>query len=136
MEISKFQNSECIIFHSKNNLFQKNVWCTLVIALLMIVYTYALYIKLKGRRKVDNWVGHIHIFVCTDCKNNRFQKKLIVQNTSIRICHPPPPQLSIFPTSYPGHFTSYVGENGPGLGWSHDTLNFGKFIMITYNWGN
>ena len=21
-------------------------------------------------------------------------------------------------TSYPGHFTSHVGENGPGLGWS------------------
>jgi hypothetical protein len=25
----------------------------------------------------------IHIFVCTDCKNNRFQKKLIGQNTNI-----------------------------------------------------
>ena len=27
---------------------------------------------------------------------------------------------------------SYVGENGPGLGWSHDTLNFGVFSMIIY----
>ena len=34
--------------------------------------------------------------------------------------------------SYPEHFTSYVGENGPGLGWSHDTLNVGVFIMIIY----
>jgi hypothetical protein len=31
----------------------------------------------------------IHIFVFTDCKNNRFQKKLIGQNTNI--CPPPPP---------------------------------------------
>jgi hypothetical protein len=31
----------------------------------------------------------IHIFVCTDCKNNRFQKKLIGQNTNIWISAPP-----------------------------------------------
>jgi hypothetical protein len=32
----------------------------------------------------DNWgMGHIHIFVFTDLKNNRFQKKLIMQNKNI-----------------------------------------------------
>jgi hypothetical protein len=31
---------------------------------------------------------HIHIFVFTDNKNNRFQKKLITQNTNIRIWAP------------------------------------------------
>ena len=32
----------------------------------------------------DNWEGaHIHMFVFTDHKNNRFQKKLIVKNTDI-----------------------------------------------------
>ena len=32
-----------------------------------------------------NWGGgvHIHIFVLTDRKNNRFQKKLMMQNTNI-----------------------------------------------------
>ena len=35
-------------------------------------------------RKIDNWGGaHIHIFVFTDCKNNRFQKKLMMHNTNI-----------------------------------------------------
>ena len=29
------------------------------------------------------WLDHIDIFMFTDCKNNRFQKKLIVQNTNI-----------------------------------------------------
>ena len=30
----------------------------------------------QGRRKVDNWGGaDIHIFMFTDCKNNRFQRK-------------------------------------------------------------
>ena len=35
--------------------------------------------------KLDNWGGgaHIHIFVLTDHKNNRFQKKLKTQNTNI-----------------------------------------------------
>jgi hypothetical protein len=49
----------------------------------------------QRRRNIDNWgVGaDIHIFVFTDCKNNRFQKKLIGQNTNIRISAP---QLSIF----------------------------------------
>jgi hypothetical protein len=29
----------------------------------------------QGRRKVDNWGGaDIHIFMFTDCKNNRFQR--------------------------------------------------------------
>ena len=35
------------------------------------------------------WV-HIHIFVFTDHKNNRFEKKLIVQNMNIWIWAPPP----------------------------------------------
>ena len=38
--------------------------------------------KGQGRKKLDSW-GHIHIFVFTDCKNNRFQKKSIMQNTNI-----------------------------------------------------
>ena len=29
------------------------------------------------------WLAHIHIFVFTDCKNNRFQKKLIIQSTNM-----------------------------------------------------
>ena len=39
----------------------------------------------QGRSKLDNWGGgtHIHIYVFTHHKNNRFQKKLIVQNTNI-----------------------------------------------------
>ena len=42
-------------------------------------------IKSQWRSKFDNWGGgaHIHIFVFTDHKNNRFQKKLITQNTNI-----------------------------------------------------
>ena len=46
---------------------------------------------------IDNWGGggaHINIFVFTDCKNNQFQKKLIVQNTNI--CEYSPSQLLIF----------------------------------------
>ena len=35
--------------------------------------------------------ANIHIFVFTDHKNNRFQKKLIMQNTKIWIFAPPPP---------------------------------------------
>ena len=34
--------------------------------------------------------ANIHIFVSTDHKNNRFQNKLIMQNTKIRIFAPPP----------------------------------------------
>ena len=42
-------------------------------------------IKSQCRSKFDNWGwgAHIHIFVFTDHKNNRFQKKLITQNTNI-----------------------------------------------------
>ena len=36
--------------------------------------------------------AHIHIFMYSDHKNNRFQKKLIVQNTNMNMS--PPPQLS------------------------------------------
>ena len=38
---------------------------------------------IKGANRSIIWGDHIHIFVFTDCKNNRFQKKLIVQNTNI-----------------------------------------------------
>ena len=40
---------------------------------------------IQGRRKLDNWGGgaDIHIYVFKHHKNNRFQKKLIVQNTNI-----------------------------------------------------
>ena len=37
--------------------------------------------------------ANIHILVFTDCKNNRFQKKLIKQNAH---SPPPPPQLSFW----------------------------------------
>ena len=38
----------------------------------------------QGRRKIDNWGGvDIHVLVFTGCKNNRFQKKLMMQNTNI-----------------------------------------------------
>jgi hypothetical protein len=61
---------------------------------------------LKISQKVDQLRGagisiigggaDIHIFVCTDCENNRFQKKLIGQNTNILMNICPLPQLSIF----------------------------------------
>ena len=58
----------------------------------------------QWRRKIDNWGGaNIHIFVFTDLKNNRFQKKLIMQNTIYEYCPPPPPQLSIFLRHCFGH---------------------------------
>jgi hypothetical protein len=48
------------------------------------------YYNIQRRRNIDNWGGaDIHIFVFTDCKNNRFQKKLIGQNTNIWISAPP-----------------------------------------------
>ena len=36
-----------------------------------------------GRSIIGGGGGNIHIFVFTDLKNNRFQKKLIMQNTNI-----------------------------------------------------
>ena len=50
-----------------------------------IIRLNGLTIKSQCRSKFDNWGGgaHIHIFVFTDHKNNRFQKKLITQNTNI-----------------------------------------------------
>jgi hypothetical protein len=47
----------------------------------------------QWRRQLDNWRANIHIFVFTDHKNNRLQKKLIMQNTKIWI-FAPSPQLS------------------------------------------
>ena len=43
----------------------------------------------RGRRRSIIGGAHIHIFVFTDCKNNRFQKKLMMHNTNIWICAPP-----------------------------------------------
>ena len=43
-------------------------------------------LKLRGRPVASSIIGggaHIYIFVFADHKNNRFQKKLIVQNTNI-----------------------------------------------------
>ena len=54
----------------------------------------------QGRQKIDNWGADIHIFVFTDCKNNRFQKKLMTQYTNIWISAP---QLSIFCRSCTKH---------------------------------
>ena len=39
--------------------------------------------KLRGRGRSIIGGAHIHIFVFTDCKNNRFQKKLMMHNTNI-----------------------------------------------------
>ena len=43
----------------------------------------------QTRSQLDNWGALIHIFVFTDCKNNRFQRKWIMQNTNIWIRAPP-----------------------------------------------
>ena len=40
------------------------------------------------------WDFYVGIFVFKDCKNDRFQKKLMMHNTNIWIC--PLPKLSIF----------------------------------------
>ena len=39
----------------------------------------------RGRSIIGGGGGgaHAHIFVFTDCKNNRFQKKLMMHNTNI-----------------------------------------------------
>ena len=37
----------------------------------------------RGRSKIGGGGAHIHIFVFTDCKNKRFQKKLMMHNTNI-----------------------------------------------------
>ena len=47
-----------------------------------------------SKLKVDNWgggggEGSAHIFVFTDRKYNRFQKKLVMQNTIYEYCPPP-----------------------------------------------
>ena len=37
-----------------------------------------------GGGEIDNWgEAHIHIFVFTDCKNNRFQNKSMMHHTNI-----------------------------------------------------
>ena len=42
-----------------------------------------------GRTIIGGGGANIHISLLTDCKNNRFQKKLITQNTNILIFAPP-----------------------------------------------
>ena len=46
------------------------------------LYTAMHYLVNQGRRKIDNWGGG-HIFMFTDCKNDRFQKKLMMHNMNI-----------------------------------------------------
>ncbi len=49
------------------------------------IYWRKTFVFCKGVKRSIIWGGggdHIHIFLFTDCKNNRFQKKLIVQNTN------------------------------------------------------
>ena len=42
------------------------------------------YMNCRGSRRLIIGVGaDIHIFVFTDCKNNRFQKKLMMPNKNI-----------------------------------------------------
>ena len=42
------------------------------------------YMNCRGSRRLTIWVGaDIHIFVFTDCKNNQFQKKLMMPNKNI-----------------------------------------------------
>ena len=61
-------------------------------------------IEIGGRGISIIWgEAHIHIFVFTDCKNNRFQKKLMMHNTNIHICAPPPPFIDL---SRPQHEVS------------------------------
>ena len=40
-------------------------------------------LKTKGAKKLKNWGGGT--YACSDCKNNRFEKKFIVQNTNVYI---------------------------------------------------
>ena len=52
------------------------------------------YMNCRGSRRLIIWVGaDIHIFVFTDCKNNRFQKKLMMPNKNIY--QPPPPIIDL-----------------------------------------
>jgi hypothetical protein len=76
------------------------------------IYRYASSFKLNlvnhisiGVERSINGGDHIHIFVFTDLKNNRFQKKLIMQNTNIWIW-PPPPLIDL---STPMHISLMFG---------------------------
>ena len=57
------------------------------------------YMNCRGSRRLIIGGGgtDIHIFVFTDCKNNRFQKKLMMPNKNIRISPPPPPPIIDIP---------------------------------------
>ena len=48
-----------------------------------------LYMLCSGAGRTIIGGANIHISLLTDCKNNRFQKKLITQNTNILIFAPP-----------------------------------------------
>ena len=50
---------------------------------------------------------NIHIFVFTDCKNNRFQKKLTTQERTYMNIRPPPPIIVL---AAPLLLTSIVGS--------------------------
>ena len=54
-----------------------------------VCYAHAHYLVNRGRRRSIIGGAHIHILVFTDCKNNRFQKKLMMHNMNICICAPP-----------------------------------------------
>ena len=43
----------------------------------------------SGRGRSLSGGAHIHIFVFEECKDNRFQTKLMVQNMNVLICAPP-----------------------------------------------
>jgi hypothetical protein len=69
------------------------IYCLGKYSLLFILANHTAYWKIiflcfvHRRRKIDKLGGggggHIHMFVFTDLKNNRFQNKLIMQNTNI-----------------------------------------------------
>ena len=54
---------------------------------MTVVQTFfCLCMYIQGPRKIVKWGGggaNIHTFVFTNLENNRFQKKLITQNTNI-----------------------------------------------------
>ena len=72
---------------NNNNKKATNVRCKLI---YMVINTkwlgkavFKIYVFPRGRGRSIIGGAHIHIFVFTDCKNNRFQKKLMMHNTNI-----------------------------------------------------
>ena len=56
---------------------------------LYCVRVFLVYRATSGAGRTIIGGANIHISLLTDCKNNRFQKKLITQNTNILIFAPP-----------------------------------------------